>query len=121
MHDYVIDLNGKNTTTIFEGKTIKTGGEDASPYDLFIASMGTCAILTAAGYCRRKELPTEGFKVNIDTIEDADTGLATEIKMEFVFPADFPENEKARVVKAAGTCFVKKHLYAPPVFTSTIA
>lgn len=101
---------------------IATGGSDApSPFDLFLVSLANCAAQTATGYCQAHGLPTEGMKLLVEMERDQETRLAAEIKMQLVLPAGFPEERKAAVVKAAESCFVKRHLYAPPKFETTIA
>ncbi len=105
----------------FKGFTVATGGNEApSPFDLFVASLGTCAGLTAASYCKSRGLDSEGMQILIDLERDPDTRLASKIKMEFVLPEGFPAEHRDRVVKAAGACFVKKHLYQQPEFETTV-
>jgi len=115
-----IDLIGGKANASFKDLVMETGAGSPSPFDLFVASLGTCAALTAAGYCRKKDLCVEGLKINIDVERHPETRLATEIKMDFVIPCGFPQEEVAPLVAAAGECFVKKHLYTPPHFTTTI-
>lgn len=120
MHTMEIHLTGNKANAEFRDVVLETGGGAPSPFEFFIASLGTCAALTAAGYCRKKGLNAEGLKINIDVERHSETRLATEFKMEFVIPAVFPQEEIAPLVEAAGDCFVKKHLYTPPKFTTTI-
>ncbi|KAF0196980.1 MAG: hypothetical protein FD169_652 [Bacillota bacterium] len=120
MHTMEIHLNGSKANAHFRDLVLETGTGSPSPFELFIASLGTCAALTAAGYCRKKGLSAEGLKINIDVERHPDTRLASEIKMEFVIPAGFPQEEIAPLVELAGDCFVKKHLYTAPQFTTAV-
>ncbi len=103
-----------------KGLIIETGAGAPSPYDLFLASLGTCAGLTAVGYCQEKGLSTDGMKILMDVDRDPDSRLASKVKMQLMLPAGFPEGEKAGLVEAAGHCFVKRHLETPPEFEMTI-
>jgi putative redox protein len=116
----MIDLDGKKARAHFDGMTLETGEGTASPFNLLIASLGACAILSAEAYCSRKQLPLEGFKININVERHPETRLAQEIAMELVIPSNFPAEEVPRLIRAAGTCFVKKHFDNPPVFTTTV-
>ena len=120
MHTMEIHLDGGKANAHFRDLVLETGTGSPSPFELFIASLGTCAALTAAGYCRKKGLSAEGLRINIDVERHPETRLASEIKMEFIIPTGFPQEEIAQLVESAGECFVKKHLYTPPQFTTVI-
>lgn len=120
MHTMEIYLEGSKANAHFRDLVLETGTDCPSPFELFIASLGTCAALTAAGYCRKKGLSAEGLRINIDVARYPETRLASEIKMEFVIPSGFPQEEIAQLVEAAGDCFVKKHLYTHPQFTTVV-
>lgn len=105
----------------FKGFTVSAGGgESPSPFDLFFASLATCAALTAAGYCKSRGLDSEGMQILVDLERNPETKLATKVKMEIVLPEDFPAEHHNRVIKAANACFVKKHLWEQPEFETTI-
>lgn len=109
------------TDAHIRGFTVPIGGDDApSPFEFFIASLGSCAALTVAGYCRSRQLDYEGAQILIEVERNADNRMADKIKMELVMPAGFPEEHHARLVKAADACFVKKHLYDQPEFETTV-
>ena len=100
---------------------VPTSGDAApSPFEFFIASLGTCAALTAAGYCKTRELPYEGMQIFVDVERNPDTRMAKKVKMEIVVPEGFPAEHHSRLIKAADACFVKKHLYEPPEFETTV-
>lgn len=120
MHTMEISMENGRASAQFREFCLETGTNLPSPLDLFIASLGTCAALTAAGYCRKKGLSSEGLKINIDIERDTETRLVSQVRTEFVIPAGFPKAEIEELVAVAGHCFVKKHLYAPPEFTTII-
>lgn len=117
-----IEITDYHANVHFDNLVIQTGSEETpSPFQLFLASLGSCAALNAAGYCENHELPTKGLKVIMDVERDPDTRLASLIKMQLVLPAGFPENRKKAILKAAEACFVKRHLTTPPRFETTVA
>jgi ribosomal protein S12 methylthiotransferase accessory factor len=115
---------GKVVTAHSNGHIIKTdqpvhsGGQDSapSPYELFLASIGTCAGIYVKSFCDNRKIPTEKITI-IQTAEfDKETGLPTNIKLDIKLPADFPEKYKEAVISVAELCKVKKTMIAPPVF-----
>ena len=54
------------------------GGEAApAPFDLFLASIATCAGIYALGFCQARGLPTEGLVLEQEVIDDPATHLPT--------------------------------------------
>jgi len=122
---------GKVITAHLNGHTIRTdqpvkagGGNSApAPFELFLASIGTCAGIYVKSFCDQREIPTENIKI-IQSVEfDKETRLPSNIKLDIQLPADFPEKYKSAVINAAELCLVKKTINHPPqfeVFTSII-
>ncbi|HHW98963.1 MAG TPA: OsmC family protein [Firmicutes bacterium] len=117
-----IEITAYHAEVCFDNLVIQTGSEETpSPFQLFLASLGACAGLNAAGYCENHELPTEGLKIIMDVERDPDTRLASAIKMQLVPPKGFPEKRKKALLRAAEACFVKRHFTSPPRFETTLA
>lgn len=91
------------------------GGEDAAPapFDLFLASLATCAGIYVLGFCQARGISTEGVSL-VQHHEHDESGKLTRVDLEVVLPAGFPEKYRAAVVHAAANCKVKKLLAAPP-------
>ncbi len=118
---------GKVVSAHIRGHVIRTdqavedGGENSapSPYELFLASIGTCAGINVKSFCDQREIPTD----NITLIQHADydnqTGLPTKFKIEIQLPYDFPDKYKDAVINAAQYCKVKKTIASQPVFEVT--
>jgi len=115
---------GKKVNASFKGHIHKTdqpitsGGENSapSPYELFLASIGTCAGIYVKSFCDNRKIPTENIKI-IQTAEfDEETGLPVNIKLDIKLPVDFPEKYKEAVISVAELCKVKKTMASPPVF-----
>ena len=71
----------------FDGFTVRTdqplsrGGENSAPtpFDLFLASLGTCTGFFAWRYCQERGLSTDGLRVTLDTAKDAHMHRLTRI------------------------------------------
>jgi ribosomal protein S12 methylthiotransferase accessory factor len=115
---------GKVITAHLNGHTIRTdqpvrsgGGNTApAPYDLFLASIGTCAGIYVKSFCDQRQIPSDNITI-IQSVEfDGQTRLPANIKLDIKLPSDFPEKYKAAVINAAELCAVKKTINNPPKF-----
>lgn len=99
-------------------QSVKFGGEGSapSPFELFLASIATCAGIYVKTFCDQRELPTENIKVVQEVFFDEITKLASDVNIEIQVPADFPEKYKEPLINVANLCTVKKHLANPPLF-----
>ena len=115
---------GKVITAHSQGHIIKTdqpldngGGNSApTPYDLFLASIGTCAGIYVKSFCDNRKIPAEGIKIIQSYEWNKETGLPIKIKLDIKLPADFPEKYKASLIHVAELCKVKKTIADPPEF-----
>jgi putative redox protein len=115
---------GKVVTAHSHGHIIKTdqpvssGGFDSAPapFELFLASIGTCAGIYVKSFCDNRKIPTENIKIIQRTEYDKETGLPVNITLDIQLPADFPEKYIAPVISVAELCKVKKSIVNPPVF-----
>jgi ribosomal protein S12 methylthiotransferase accessory factor len=95
------------------------GGGDASaptPFELFLASIGTCAGIYVLGFCRQRGLPTEGIQLVEKIQRSPVSGMVEKIGIEIQVPPEFPEKYYDALVNTASLCAVKKHIEKPPVF-----
>lgn len=99
------------------------GGEDTAvaPFDLYLASLGTCAGLYVLGFCQARNLSTEGLRIVQHVDFDAATKLPSRIRIELTLPPGFPEQYRAAVVRAAESCKVKKSIFAPPTIEVAVS
>jgi putative redox protein len=97
---------------------VKKGGDATAPtpFDLFLASIATCAGIYVKMFCDQRELPTENIKIVQEVIHDEITKMVSDIKIEIQIPSDFPEKYKEPLINAANLCAVKKHIANPPLF-----
>ncbi|NLC70412.1 MAG: osmotically inducible protein OsmC [Desulfuromonadaceae bacterium] len=108
----------------FDGFTVRTdqplsrGGENSAPtpFDLFLASLGTCTGFFAWRFCQERGLSTEGLRVTLETEKDAQMHRLTRISIVIHLPAGFPDKYRQAIVLAANQCSVKKAILDPPEF-----
>ena len=99
-------------------QSLKDGGGDTAPapFELFLASIGTCAGIYVKSFCDNRQIPAENIKLIQTTEYNKETGLPVSVKIDIQLPPDFPEKYKASVLHVAGLCKVKKSIASPPVF-----
>ncbi len=115
---------GKIITAHLKGHDIKTdqpeagGGTNSAPapFDLFLASIGTCAGIYVKSFCDQRSIPTDKIKIIQSIDYDMQKHLPSKIKLDIQLPADFPEKYRNAVISAADLCAVKRAIADPPVF-----
>lgn len=116
---------GKKVNAEYNGFVHKTdqpqagGGENTapSPFELFLASLGTCAGFYVLSFCQGRGIDPSGIELVQSMETDPQSHLVGQVNIEIVLPASFPEKYRAAVVQAAQSCTVKKQLLQPPRFT----
>jgi putative redox protein len=102
-------------------QSIANGGKNSapSPFELFLASLATCAGFYVLGFCKKRGIATDGIRL-IQRLERNDaTKLAGKVLLEIQIPDGFPQQYASAVIRAAESCLVKKHLENPPAFEVT--
>ncbi len=113
---------GMKVNTEYKGFTIETdqprkaGGDGGAPapFDLFIASLGTCAGFYVLRFCQERDIPMDGIQVSLGMERNPQTRMIERIDIDIDLPQEFPEKYVKAVVGAANQCTVKKYLAAPP-------
>jgi ribosomal protein S12 methylthiotransferase accessory factor len=97
---------------------VDSDGEDAapSPFQLFLASIGTCAGIFVEGFCRKRAIPTEGVRVIERPRIDPETGTLAAVEIDIEVPPSFPEKYRDALVRVADGCSVKRAILAQPRF-----
>jgi len=90
-----------------------------TPFAVFLASLGTCAGIYVLGFCRQRNLPTEGLRIMERIHSDPLTGMVSKVDLEIQLPPGFPEKYREAVIHSAELCAVKKHFETPPQFAIT--
>jgi len=89
-------------------------GSAPSPFDLFLASLATCAGVYALRFCQERAIVTEGLKMELSAKRDAATRRLSRIVIDLQLPPAFPEKYRQAIVRAIDQCAVKKILLEPP-------
>ena len=110
-----------NGFTIHTDQPVKYGGENSapSPFEHFLASIGTCAGIYVLSFCQERKIPTEHMslvqRLEYGKREDGKTFL-DKIVIEIFVPPEFPEKYHKALIKVADQCAVKKTVLNPPKF-----
>ena len=97
----------------------KYGGEAGAPapFDLFLASLATCAGIFAWNFCEMRQLPTEGLALEMVCADDAQKKMIGEIRFRLTLPEGFPDKYRQGIVRAMEQCAVKRHMQQSPGFS----
>lgn len=113
---------GVQVNAQFDGFAIATdqpessGGLNSapSPFELFLASLGTCAGFFALRFCQQRELPTTGMRLELTSERNADTRRLDQVRITLHLPDGFPEKYRSAIIRSTDQCTVKKALLDPP-------
>jgi ribosomal protein S12 methylthiotransferase accessory factor len=119
---------GMRVTAHYGGFAIATDqavddGGDASapqPYDLFLASLATCAAFYVLRFCQKRDLSTDGIRVVQSWQREEGSKRMARIALRIEVPDTFPAKYHQAVVRAADQCSVKKTLVDPPEITTDL-
>jgi ribosomal protein S12 methylthiotransferase accessory factor len=123
--DMLIDFPGGDRVDAHFGPfTVPTdqpsiGGGAASaptPFAVFLSSIGTCAGIYVLGFCKQRNLPTEGIRILERVNSNPANGMLDSIDLEIQVPESFPEKYRDSLVRSAELCKVKKTIENPPTF-----
>ena len=94
----------------------KGGGASApSPFDLFLASLGTCAGIFVQGFCAQREIPFEQIQIT-EKVEFDEAGVLNRVDLKLELPPDCPAKYRDALLKVVEQCSVKKAIAAQPKF-----
>lgn len=108
----------------FKGFTVTTdqrvehggGGTAPEPFDLFLASLGTCAGLYALRFCEQRGIGTQGLGLTLTTETDREGKRLALVRLEIELPAGFPEKYSEAIIRSVDQCAVKRQILEPPRF-----
>lgn len=113
---------GVQVNALYKGFEIATDQPQASgglnsapsPFDFFLASLGTCAGFFALRFCQQRELPTAGMRLQLTSERNQDTKRLDRVAITLHLPDGFPEKYRSAIIRATDQCAVKKALLDPP-------
>ena len=108
----------KKVNAIIDGFTVKTdqtnqsGGDNSAPtpFNLFLASLGTCAGIYVKSFCDQRAIDTAEMRIGMDYIYDQVQKRISKFIILIHVPETFPVQYEAAVIKTASLCTVKRHL-----------
>lgn len=118
----------KKVNALLNGFEIKTdqpkqaGGDSTapSPFELFLASLGTCAGIFALSFFETRKLNMEGFKLELDFKWNPQRHLLDKVEIILTLPTDFPRKYIAPLKSAVDLCLVRRTILEPPEFETVI-
>ncbi|MBN2034319.1 MAG: OsmC family protein [Deltaproteobacteria bacterium] len=125
----VIFPGGKRVDAKIGGMMIRTdqslenGGAETAPepFQLFLASIATCAGIYAVEFCQAREIPSDGMTLSMNYEFDEDKQLLDSIHIDLKVPQGFPERYLKAVIRVMNLCSVKKNIIKAPQFLLTAA
>ena len=108
---------------VMTDQTVKGGGEGSAPapFDLFLASLATCAGVYVYEFCLNRDIPADDVELIMHTQRDPETRMLTTVEIEVRLPDAFPRKYESAVLRAVDLCTVKKHLAHPPPIHTSVA
>jgi uncharacterized OsmC-like protein len=100
----------------------KYGGKASAPapFDLFLASLATCAGIFAWNFCETRKIDTDGLTLEMACLDDPQKKMIGEVRFLLTLPADFPEKYRQGIIRAMEQCAVKRHMQECPAFSVEI-
>jgi len=123
--EMIIDFpGGAKVDAHFGAFTIETdqpqaggsAGSAPTPFEVFLSSIGTCAGIYVLGFCKQRNLPTEGIRIVEHINPNRATGMIDKIDLEIQVPPTFPKQYYSALIRSAELCKLKKTLENPPQF-----
>lgn len=119
---------GRKVQANYKGYNILTdqpalaGGEGAAPapFDLFLASIGTCVGIYVKSFCEQRGIDANSIVIKQKMEVNPQTRMIGKIVFDINLPDNFPEKYKDALVHVANHCAVKRHMMNPPEFDYNI-
>jgi ribosomal protein S12 methylthiotransferase accessory factor len=110
-----------NGVIIPTDQPIADGGDGSapSPFNYFLASLGTCAGIYILSFCQQRYISTEGLALTQRmefAVDESGHKRLSKVTLDIMLPVGFPEKYRNAIVKTAELCSVKKVITNPPEF-----
>jgi len=119
---------GVQVAARFKGFTVVTdqsrehggAGMAPEPFDLFLASLGSCAGFYALRFCQERGIDTRGLGLTLATEADPERKRLRAIHLDLRLPESFPERYRDAILRAVDQCAVKRAIVEPPLLSVAI-
>lgn len=111
-----------NSMEIKTDQPVSAGGDGSAPapFELFLASLGTCAGIYALSFFENRKLNMEGFKMELDFKWNREKHLLDKVEILLKLPKDFPDKYIPAIKSSVDLCLVKRTLMEPPAFETIV-
>lgn len=125
----LVDFEGKkqvnahfNNFHIHTDQPVISGGEELapSPFEVFQASLATCAGIYVREFCEKRLLATDMITLEQEIILNKETKLLESVNLIIFVSSDFPEKYDDAMIHTASLCLVKKQLNPSIAFNITV-
>ena len=105
-------------TVIKTDQSLRNGGDESAPepFQLFLASIATCAGIYALEFCLARKLSPEGLSLRMSCERDPEVKRYTSMTIDLRLPEGFPEKMEPAIIRSMNLCSVKKHINNAPEF-----
>lgn len=118
---------GVRVDASYRGHTIQTDqpapyGENTAPapFDLFLASLATCAGFYALRFCQERNIATDGLSLSMSMEREPEKKRLSRIRIALTVPEGFPDKYESAIIRAMDQCAVKKAIVDPPEFEMSV-
>jgi len=107
--------------TINTDQSVANGGDESAPepFQLFLASIATCAGIYALSFCQSRNISPDGMSLTMECERDEEKKRYPKMSINLRLPEGFDEKYRKAVVRSMDLCSVKKHMMDPPEFEIT--
>jgi len=107
--------------TINTDQKIANGGDESAPepFQLFLASIATCAGIYALNFCQARHIPLDGMLLSMECERDENKNRYPKMSINLRLPEGFDEKYRKAIIRSMDLCSVKKHMLDPPEFEIT--
>ncbi|TSD66834.1 OsmC family protein [Inquilinus sp. KBS0705] len=115
---HTVITSGKHTVNADEPED--KGGTDKAmnPFELLLASLGSCTVITLRMYINRKMWAIDAINVNLELFKTA-TGVFIETKLHFT--GEITDEQRKRLITIADACPVHKLLIGNVVIDTSLS
>ena len=109
------------TNTYVADEPVSAGGTDKgfSPSELLASALATCTCVTLRMYADRKQWPLTGVRVKVEFTRDSEQNVSNIIR-DISLEGALTEEQHARLLSIANSCFIHKTLSNPINITTTL-